>query len=104
MKAASDLTQERLTVVEISGGDGSSYRHRRELKVTQSIGSIRPGLGDTGANRFGLNFQCFRSDRFKRLDRVDSSSSGLIPEPRLLRWEEGYFSTMLPHGLSRSCG
>jgi hypothetical protein len=26
MKAASDLTQERLTVVEISGSDGSSYR------------------------------------------------------------------------------
>jgi hypothetical protein len=37
MEAVSDLTQERLTVVKIGGSDGSSYRHRDELEVTQSI-------------------------------------------------------------------
>jgi hypothetical protein len=62
LKAASDLTQERLTVVEIRGSDGSSDRHRGELEITQSIGAGRFGLGDPGANRFGLNFQCFCSD------------------------------------------
>jgi hypothetical protein len=35
VKAARDLTQERLTVIEISGSDGNSYRHRDELKITQ---------------------------------------------------------------------
>src|ERR1700687_2929119 len=56
MKAASDLTQERLTVVEISGSDGGSYRHRGELEVTQSTRAGRGGLGDTRADRFGLNW------------------------------------------------
>src|ERR1700687_5438792 len=62
MKAASDLTQERLTVVEVSGSDGSSYRHRDELEVTQSTRGGRGGLGDTRADRFGFNSQCFCSD------------------------------------------
>jgi hypothetical protein len=56
MKAASDLTQERLTVVEISGSDDSSYRHRRELEVTQSTRAGRRGLEDMRADRFGLNW------------------------------------------------
>src|SRR6266404_3292148 len=62
MKAASDLAQERLTVVEISGSDGSSDRHRGELEVTQSTRAGRGGLGDTRADRFGFNSQCFCSD------------------------------------------
>src|SRR6266404_3973419 len=62
MKAASDLAQERLTVVEVSGSDGSSDRHRGELEVTQSARAGRLGLGDTRADRFGLNFQCFCPD------------------------------------------
>src|SRR5260370_1120116 len=33
VKAPSYLTQERLTVVEISGGDGGSYRHRGEWSL-----------------------------------------------------------------------
>ena len=44
MKAASEPTQERLTVVEISGSDGSSWRHRDELEMTQSTRDGRRGL------------------------------------------------------------
>jgi len=53
MKAASDLTQERLTVVEISGSAGSSYRHCGELEVTQSARAGGRGFGDRCADRFG---------------------------------------------------
>jgi hypothetical protein len=45
MKAATDLTQERLTVVEISGSDRSSYRHGGELEATQHTRVGRRGLG-----------------------------------------------------------
>jgi hypothetical protein len=75
MKAASDLTQERLTVVEISGSDGSSYRHRDKLEVTQSIRTGRRRLGDALADRFGLNFhtELFHSARRAYNRKVSSA-------------------------------
>ena len=87
MKAASDLAQERLTVVEISGSDGSSYRHRGELEVTQSTRACRCGLGDTGADRLGLDWN-FRfnspnsiADRFSPCARDEKLSRHIIFQP-----------------------